>query len=275
MGIVRDLKPEGGEPVLLIDSHAHLDSPKLFDQLVVVLSCALEAGVERILTIGCGGKDPDAIRRVVDLAEDNEQVYAALGVHPHDAEAYNPEVEAEIRQMMSHPKVLAWGEIGLDFFYDNSPRDLQRLAFRRQLQEARSAAKPVIIHSRDAADETCEILEEELSGISCPCGVMHCFSYDRAVADRCLQMGFHLGFGGILTFPRSEELRAVARRVPADRYLIETDSPYLAPVPHRGKTNEPAFVAHVAEKLAEVRGESFEVIAAQNRANFEALFGHG
>ncbi len=257
---------------MYVDSHLHLDFPAIREQLEAVLERASAAGVTRLLNIVCAGSKEGRPAEAVAAAESDPRIQVAMGVHPHDASAATPQLERELRRWAEHPRVVGWGEIGLDFHYDNSPRRVQRDVFVRQLAAARELGQPVIIHSRDAAEETCRLLEEHFAHGRHPGGVMHCFTYDWAVAERCLGFGFHLGFGGIVTFPRSEELREVARRVPDDRFLIETDSPYLAPVPHRGKTNEPAFVVEVARKLAQVRDTAVEEIARQSTRNFERLF---
>ncbi len=255
-----------------IDSHAHLDSPQIRGDLEGALRRALDASVDGVLSVACVRPDPKSLDGVLEIVDGHPQVWAAAGVHPHDASLYEDTLEERIVSSMRHPKVVAWGEIGLDFHYDNSPREVQEDVFRRQLRAARGLRKPVIIHSRSAAAETCRILEEEFTsgGIG---GVMHCFSYDLEVARRCLDFGFHLSFGGILTFPNAEEVRQIARAVPSDRYLIETDSPYLAPVPFRGKPNQPAWVAQVAVKLAEVRGVPASTIGRESTDNFNRLFG--
>lgn len=258
---------------MLIDSHAHLDFPQIQEQLDGVLSRARDIDVRIILSIVCAGDDVGSIETFVKWIESTSGVYAAIGVHPHDASLLTSRLEDFIADLMSHPKVLGWGEIGLDFYYDNSPREVQENSFRRQLRRARKAEKPVIIHSREAAQETLDILEEEFTGPGCPGAVMHCFTYNQKIAERSLALGLDLGFGGIVTFPRSTELQEVASRVPNHRFLIETDSPYLAPVPHRGKCNEPAFVANVAERLAELRDTTPGKIADQSSANFYRLFG--
>ncbi len=257
----------------LVDSHAHLDSPQLRERLPEILRQARLAGVEAILSVACVRREEESLDGVLALAGgDRPRILVAAGVHPHDAAVYNQELEDRIARAMRHPEALAWGEIGLDFYYDNSPRDTQEDAFRRQLRAARRLGKPVIIHSRDAAEETCRAIEEEFAD-GAPGGVMHCFTYDLATARRCLDFGFYLSFGGILTFPRSEQIREVARMTPADRFLLETDSPYLAPAPHRGKPNQPAWVAQVAEKMAEIRQTEPGQIGLQSVENFERLFG--
>ncbi len=258
---------------MLVDSHAHLDSPELLDELDEVLDRAGRAGVTHLLTIGCVTPDLEAITRGLCLAEEHAQVFAALGVHPHDAGGYSVEIGREILQSMSHPKVIGWGEIGLDYYYKNSDVESQITCFRNQLELALQAEKPVIIHSRAAAEPTCSILEEYVQkGLR---GVLHCFTYDQRTADRILNFGFYLSFGGIVTFSRAQELQSIARQTPSDRYLVETDSPYLAPVPFRGKTNQPAYVVNVAEKLAQLRNVDLETIARESTQNFERLFGLG
>ena len=256
---------------MLIDSHAHLDFPGIAERLPEVLEKAHKAGVERILTIGCVGEDLSVISNVVNLTETYDGVYAALGVHPHEAQYFNEATGRELQQAMAHPRVIGWGEIGLDFHYNHSDKITQEKAFRRQLELAQEINQPVVIHSREAANETFAFLND-FSQNGPLRGVMHCFTYDLATARSFIDLGFLIGFGGILTFPRSEELREVARTVPANSYLVETDSPYLAPVPHRGKDNEPALVTHIVETLAQVRSETESGITAQTGSNFENLF---
>ena len=256
---------------MLVDSHAHLDSPELSDALGEILDDAGRAGVTHILTIGCVTEELDAMARVLRLSEEYDHIFVALGVHPHDASGYCADIGHEIARAMNHPKVIGWGEIGLDHYYQNSDVESQTLCFRSQLELALQAGKPVIIHSRAAAEPTCSILEEYAQdGLE---GVMHCFTYDQGIADRCLNFGFYLSFGGIVTFPKAEELQSIARQTPPDRYLVETDSPYLAPVPFRGRTNQPAYVLKVAEKLAELRGIDVETVGRESSQNFERLFG--
>jgi len=256
-----------------IDSHAHLNFPELLQDIDGVLQRAAHAGVDQILTVGCVGESPGVCQSVASLAQDHApRVWASLGVHPHDARRYTSEVGQEILAFMQNPRVVAWGEIGLDYHYDNSPREKQQDAFREQIRLAQSVGKPIIIHTREADEDTLKILEEEYRGFDGPRGVAHCFTGDKAMADGCLEMGFHLGFGGILTFPKAEDLRRVAAQVPLDRILVETDSPYLAPVPHRGRTNEPAYAALVGLRLSEIRGESPQSVAAATGINFKRLF---
>ena len=257
---------------MFVDSHAHLDSETFQEDLLPVLDRAADSGVSQILTIGCVGEEGKSPAQILGFAKPHPQLLAALGVHPHDARLYTPELGRQILDRMTHPRVLGWGEIGLDFHYDNSPREPQRRAFRDQLRLAQQARKPVIIHTRNAEEETIEILREELGESGKGVGVIHCFTADQVVAERFLALGFYLSFGGILSFPKSDELRETARRVPRDRILIETDAPYLAPVPHRGRRNEPAYVVRVAEVLAQVLGEDLGTIADLTRSNFHRLF---
>ncbi len=255
-----------------IDSHAHLDFPDFRERLDAVVEQARQAGVEGIMTIGTVGHEPGVWQRVSQIIERFDGVYAALGVHPHDASKFDSRLAQEIESCMQHPKVLAWGEIGLDYHYDFAPKDVQIEAFRKQIRLAQRVAKPIVIHSREAEEDTARILEEEYAGSSQPPGVLHCFSSGQELADRGLALGFHLGFGGMLTFRKAESIRSTAAAAPLDRLLVETDSPYLAPVPHRGKVNQPAFAALVGEKLAEVRGITPQEAAAATSSNFERLF---
>ena len=255
---------------MFVDSHAHLDSPDFQDDLKAVLRRAEAADVSSILTIGCVQNEIQGLAAFIALLAAHEFLYGAVGVHPHDARFYDDRLVEGIAELMQHPKILGWGEIGLDFHYDNSPRPEQIEAFRGQLRRARAAQKPVIIHSRDADEMTCRILEEEFS--DGPGGVLHCFASGLSMAERCLRLGFCVSFGGILTFHKAGELRETARLIPRDKVLIETDSPYLAPVPFRGKRNEPAFVVKVAETLGELWGVSPEEVGSRTGTNFEQLF---
>ena len=258
---------------MLVDSHAHLDSPEFSDAVDEIIDRARRAGVSHILTIGCVTENLQAIARGLRLVEQYNHIFVALGVHPHDAGGYSAKIGRKISRTMNHPKVIGWGEIGLDYYYQNSDAESQITCFRSQLELALQAEKPVIIHSRGAAEPTCSILEEYApDGLE---GVMHCFTYDQRTADRCLNFGFYLSFGGIVTFSKAEEIQSIARQTPSDRYLVETDSPYLAPVPFRGRTNQPAYVAKVAEKLAQLRGIDVDTVARESSQNFERLFGIG
>ncbi|HEX4133213.1 MAG TPA: TatD family hydrolase [Bryobacteraceae bacterium] len=251
---------------MFIDSHCHLDDKRFADDLDAVLDRAAAAGVTRILTIGTGDGPPE-VDRAVRIADRYSQVYASIGVHPHDASKVTPQTYADLRALASHSKVVAFGEIGLDYHYDFSPREIQREVFTEQLKLAREVNLPITIHTREAWQDTMSILREHWSGE----GVMHCFTGDPAQAQEALDLGLHLAYGGVLTFKTAEAVRESARITPPDRLLLETDAPYLAPVPHRGKRNEPAMMIETARKLAEVRGITPEAIAALTSTNFERL----
>jgi TatD DNase family protein len=250
----------------LVDTHCHLDSDQYDSDREAVIERARAAGVERMMAVGTGEGPPD-LEAAIRLADRYPFIYATIGVHPHDASKATDETFHRLRELSRHPKMLAIGEIGLDYHYDFSPRNAQREVFERQLELAREANKPIVIHTREAWADTLEVLRSRWHGE----GIMHCFTGDEAQAREALDRGFHLSFGGVLTFPKAESVRQAARIAPADRILIETDCPYLAPVPHRGKRNEPAFIAETARRLAEVRGVSTEEIASATAANFERL----
>jgi TatD DNase family protein len=258
---------------MFIDSHAHIDGPEFDADRADVLSRAREANVNTILNIGTGDPHCGALERAVELASKSAGVYAAVGTHPHDARLYDQPVEDKIKQLISENSVcIAWGEIGLDFYYDNSPRDTQVEVFRRQLRAARALNVPVIVHTREAEAETIDTLRAEWFGSGLP-GIMHCFSGTQWLADRAIELGMLISFSGILTFKKADDLRSIARQVPRDRLLVETDCPYLTPVPYRGKRNEPAYVVEVARCLAELRGMTLEETARITTENFARLFG--
>jgi TatD DNase family protein len=250
--------------VTLVDTHCHLDDPKFDEDREAAIERALAAGVTRMMAIGTGS--PPDLEVALRLAERYPFVHATVGVHPHDASKATEEIFARLRDLAAHPKVLAIGEIGLDYHYDFSPRDVQQAVFERQLAIAADARKPIVIHTREAWDDTLAQVTALPYG-----GIMHCFTGDAAQARQALALGFHLSFGGVLTFPKAESLREAARIAPDDRILVETDCPYLAPVPYRGKRNEPAFVAETARRLAAVRETTPENIAALTTRNFELL----
>ncbi len=256
----------------LVDSHAHLDDPRFEEDLEEVLERAAQRGVTSILTIGCLGEDPHVPDRVCALLERFSPLVAAFGVHPHDARFMSDRWEDRLDGLAADPKVLGIGEIGLDYHYDNSPRDAQRESFARQIDLAKARKMPIIIHTRDAEEDTVDILQRAFPPGSVRPGVLHCFTGSADLAEACLHLGFYISFGGIVTFKKAGALREVAAQVPDDRLLIETDSPYLAPVPLRGKRNEPAFVELVLEKLAQIRGVSREAIASRVVGNFQRLF---
>ena len=221
-----------------------------------------------MLAIGTGDGPPD-LECAVRLADQYAFIYATVGVHPHDARKATPETFDRMRELAKHLKVLAIGEIGLDYHYDFSPRDVQRGVFATQLDLAAEAKLPIVIHTREAWEDTLQMIR---STVRLPVrGIMHCFTGNAQQARQALDLGFHLAFGGVVTFPKAEEIRQAARLTPPDRLLLETDCPYLAPIPHRGKRNEPAYVVKTAEYLAEVRGEDMEALAEQTSRNFEAL----
>ncbi len=255
---------------MLIDSHCHLDRINLepFDNdLGNAISAAEENGVERIL---CVAIDRGNIPDVIAIAERFPNVYASVGVHPNENDPVQV-TTGELLQLADHPKVIAIGETGLDYFRSDEGQEWQKERFRNHIAAAKKSSKPLIIHSRDARADTIQMMREE--GAEQAGGIMHCFVEDWETAEHALEIGFYISFSGIVTFRNAEELRDVAKRVPADRLLVETDAPYLAPVPHRGKSNQPAWVRDVATLLAEIRGESFEELAAQTSANFNRLFG--
>ncbi len=253
---------------MLVDSHCHLDFPDFGPDLDAVLARAAEAGVGAVQTICTRVTHFDA---VLALAEAHESVWCSVGVHPHHV-AEEPEVSAaHLSRMATHPKVIGIGETGLDFHYDNSPRPQQEASFRQHIAAARETGLPLIVHTRAADEDTCRILRDEAGKGAFP-GVIHCFSAGRSVADTALDIGLYISFSGILTFKNAEAVRAVARDVPPDRLLVETDAPYLAPVPHRGRRNEPAHVRHTAARLAELKGLDDGALARTTTDNFFRLF---
>jgi TatD DNase family protein len=261
-----------GHLIMFIDSHAHIDGPEFDVDREEVVQRAREAGVSVILNVGTGDPHSGALERAVQFGATHESIYTAIGTHPHDASKYDQVAEDLIKQLLkSGERIVAWGEIGLDFHYDNSPRNAQLDAFRKQLRGARELDLPVIIHTREAEDETIAALKEDyLPGRRG--GVFHCFTGTLSLAKQALDLGFMISFSGILTFKKAEDLRDTARQVPLDHLLIETDCPYLTPVPHRGKRNEPAYVVEIAKHLAELHGTSLEKIAEVTTQNFGTLF---
>ena len=255
----------------MIDSHCHLDSDKFDGDREAAIERALAAGVECMVSIGSGDGPPD-IECAVRLADRYPSIYATVGVHPHDASKAEASTYPRLAELLKHPKVVALGEIGLDYHYDFSPRETQRTVFIEQMRIAAGARKPIVIHTREAWEDTLTMLEEHWkpTGLG---GIMHCFSGGPADAQRCLDLGFHLSFGGIVTFLKATDIHDAARITPADRLLIETDAPFLAPVPFRGKRNEPAFIVHTAERLALLRGVARKEIASVTAANLRRLFG--
>jgi TatD DNase family protein len=261
---------------MFIDSHAHLDGAKFDSDREQVIARALDAGVRTMVAIG-NGDGPPTLDAGVQLADKYPFMYATVGVHPHEARLADEVAYQNMERLARHPKVIAWGEIGLDYHYDHSPRDVQKEVFIRQMELATAAKLPIVIHCRpsDASDnawEDCLGLIQERWSTNGLGGILHCFTGNAAQAERALDMGFMISFSGNITFPKAQQIRDAALEVPLDRMLIETDSPYLAPVPHRGKRNEPAFVVETARKLGELRGLALEEVGEQTSRNFYNFF---
>lgn len=257
---------------MFVDSHAHIDGEEYNADRDAVVERAREAGVRAILNVGTGDPQSGAFERAVRVAESYENVYAAVGVHPHDARLFNEEAAARLQSLVrNHSCIIAWGEIGLDYHYDHSPREVQREVFRQQLRIARELSLPVIIHSREADDETVSILLEEVRGARVR-GIMHCFGGSLQMAESLMELGFMISFAGNVSFKKAEELREVARKIPLERLLLETDCPYLTPVPYRGKRNEPARVREVAECLAGLHSLTTEEMGRITTNNFSRFF---
>jgi TatD DNase family protein len=253
---------------MIVDSHCHLDYPGLAEDEAGVVARARAAGVGLMVHIAAKhGGWPVGIA----LAERRPEIVCAVGVHPHEAGKEGLDDPTPLLELAGHPRVVAIGESGLDYYYDLAPRGRQAASFRTHIHAARQAGLPLIVHTRDADDDTMAILEEEMAQ-SPFTGVIHCYSSSRRLAERAVAIGLHLGIGGILTFKKSEDLRAIVKDMPLDRLLLETDAPYLAPVPFRGRTNEPAYTAHVAKMLAEVKGLPLAEIERATTENFFRLF---
>ena len=253
---------------MLVDSHCHLDFPELSAELDEVVARARRAGIGLMITIGTKLTEFDRVRAIAERYDD---IYCSVGIHPHEAGA-EPEADAErLARLAEHPKVVAIGETGLDYYYDHSPRDAQARSFRAHVGAARITGLPVIVHTRDADDDTARILTEETEKGAYP-GLIHCFTASQLLAEKAVDRGLTISLSGIVTFKSAAALQATAAWVPADRLLVETDAPYLAPIPMRGKRNEPAFVVHTAAKVAALRGISIEDLAATTTANVRRLF---
>lgn len=253
---------------VLVDSHCHLDFPDFGAEADAVVARAHEAGVGLMVTISTKVSEFD---RVLAIAERFPHVYCSVGIHPHEA-ASEPEIDtAALVRLARHPKVVGIGETGLDYYYEHSPRAAQQRLFRAHIAAARETGLPLIVHTRDADEDTAAILADEMGKGVFP-GLLHCFSSGPELAGRALELGLYISLSGILTFKSADELRGTAASVPLDRLLVETDAPYLAPVPRRGKRNEPAFIVHTAAKLAEVKGVSVGTLARATTANFLRLF---
>lgn len=253
---------------MLIDSHCHLDFPDFAEERAAIVARALAAGIGRMVTISTRVK---RFEQILQIAETFDEVYCSVGTHPHNAAEELDITADELVRLAKHPKVVAIGEAGLDYYYDKAPRDAQAQGFRTHIAAARRTGLPLVIHSRDADDDMAAILEDETGKGAFPF-ILHCFSSGHRLAEVGVALGGYLSFSGILTFKNSTELRAIAADVPRDRLLVETDAPYLAPVPHRGKRNEPAYVANTAKVLAETIGVGEAEIAAITTDNVFRLF---
>jgi TatD DNase family protein len=261
---------------MFVDSHAHLDGKQFDSDREQVIARAREAGVQTIVAIG-NGDGPEQVDCGIELAERYDFIYATLGIHPHEARLADEAAYQNMERLARHPKVIAWGEIGLDYFYDHSLRDVQKEVFIRQMELAAVAKLPIVIHCRpsdgseNAWDDCLGLMQERWAAKGLG-GILHCFTGNLSQAKRALDMGFMISFAGNLTFPKAQQIRDAAIEIPLERVLIETDSPYLAPVPHRGKRNEPAFVKETARKLGELRGLTAEDIGEQTTSNFYKFF---
>jgi TatD DNase family protein len=264
---------------MYVDSHAHLDGQQFAADRQDVIARALEAGIRTMVAIG-NGDGPPTLDAGIQLADKYPFLYATVGIHPHEARLADESAYQTMEQLARHPKVIAWGEIGLDYFYDHSPREIQRQVFARQMELAAAAKLPIVIHCRpsggndgsdDAWSDCLGMIQDQWApkGLR---GILHCFTGNWPQARRALDMGFMISFAGNVTFPKAQQIRDAALEVPLDRMLIETDSPYLAPVPHRGKRNEPAFVKETARKLGELRGLAMEEMGEQTSSNFYNFF---
>jgi TatD DNase family protein len=255
---------------MFIDSHAHIDGPEFDEDRENVVDRAKTVGVARVLNVGTGDPHSENFERAIVLS--NKYLLTALGTHPHDARLYDSAAESKTKRLLrENDRMVAWGEIGLDFHYDNSPRDVQQTVFASQVLAAQELDLPVIIHTREAEDETIQILKDNYSTARRR-GVFHCFSGSLELARAAIDLGFYISFSGIITFKKAEDLRQVASYVPLDRILVETDCPFLAPIPFRGKRNEPAYVVEVAKCVAALRNADLDSFARQTSENFSKCF---
>ena len=252
---------------MLVDSHAHLDLPEFDDDRNEVIKRAKENGIDYILNIGINS---ESCRKAITLADSYDFIYASIGIHPHDAKDVDEDTYAVLKSLANNKKVLAFGEIGLDFYRNLSPKGIQIKRFREQINLANELKLPVVIHNRDAHKETLEILKEE--GAKNLGGIIHCFSGDYSMAKSCIDMGFYISIPGTITFPKAVELQEIVKKLPLSKILIETDCPFLTPVPYRGKRNEPSFVRYVAEKIASLKDTPLEEVAEITSQNFRSLF---
>ena len=255
----------------LIDSHAHIDFPQFDEDRDAMLERARAAGVTTLLAIG-SGPGPEKLDAAIPFAEQHDWIYASVGTHPHEAKELTPGHLEQLAKLAKHPRVIAYGEIGLDYFYDHSPRDVQQRVFREQMELAKQAHLPIVIHCRDAWTHCMDLLDKHWSATGLG-GILHCFTSTLEDAKRGLDMGFLISFAGNSTYPKAQNLRDVAKALPLENLLIETDSPFLAPQPYRGKRNEPAHVAEVAKALGSVRNLAAEEVASVTAANFRRFFG--
>jgi TatD DNase family protein len=253
---------------MLIDSHAHLEMPEFRRDLTEVIQRAKTSGVEYIFTVGTEKKDWN---RALEIAHSHPSVYAILGVHPHNAREIDEETYPSLRKLCADDKVRAYGEIGLDFYRNLSPRDVQLKRFREQIQFAKELGLPIVVHDREAHQETLEILKSEKAEESG--GIIHCFSGDYEMAKECIEMGFYISVAGTITYKHSERLKEIVEGIPLESLLIETDAPFLAPVPFRGKRNEPSYVRYTAQKIAEIKNVSFEEVAEATTKNALRVYG--
>jgi len=262
---------------MYIDSHCHLDGPRFDPDRDQVVDRAREAGVANILSIGTGD-GPGTLDCAIRIAERHSFIYASIGIHPHEAKLAKESDFLELEQLANHPKAIAWGEIGLDYYYDHSPREIQQNVFVRQMELSRAVELPIVIHCRPTGDsenawEDCLSLIEQHWSPSGFGGILHCFTGTWTHAKRALDMGFMISFAGNVSFPKAEQIRHSATQVPLERMLIETDAPYLAPIPYRGQRNEPAYVKETARHIGQLRGLSGEEIGRQTADNFYRFFG--
>ena len=256
---------------MFIDSHAHIEGEEFDADRNEVIRSARDAGVEIIVCVGNGDVSKDSHAAAFRIAEKHDFIYTTVGVHPHEARLLDQTLRGRLSELSHHPKVIAWGEIGLDYHYDNSPREVQREAFRIQLKMARERGLPISIHTREAEADTLTILDEEWTNAGLG-GVIHCFTGTSEFAEAAVERGFMISFSGVVTFKNADDLRATAGRLSLDSILIETDSPFLAPVPYRGRRNQPAYVIETARQIAEVRGTTVSEIGKATSANFKRLF---
>lgn len=251
---------------MIFESHAHYDSQKYDEDRDAVLSAMPEHNVGTIVN---SAADWESVTEVVELAERYPFIYAAVGLHPDEVGALNEERFAFLKEQCQKEKVVAVGEIGLDYYWDNESHDVQKKWFIRQLNLARELDLPVVIHSRDAAADTLEVMKEHAQGLR---GVIHCFSYSKELANEYIKMGFYIGVGGVVTFKNSKKLKEIVTEIPLERILLETDSPYLAPTPFRGKRNSSAYISYIAQEIAELKGITYEEVIAQTEKNGKELF---